>query len=40
MTLETYFRIARWKSEGRPIGYEKLSAWGNAWARWIYRRTP
>lgn len=38
MTLENFFRIARWRSEGRN---DMPSLWyatrAVAWSRWIYR---
>lgn len=37
MTLETLFRIARWKSEGRQVETDKLVRWAQSWAKWIYR---
>lgn len=38
MSLETLFRIARWRSEGLAIENEQLVCWASAWARWIYRK--
>jgi hypothetical protein len=38
MTLETYFRIARWRTEGRSdLTPQRLRDWALAWSRWICR---
>lgn len=37
MTLENYFRIARWRSEGRDLSTWWLAKRATDWAMWIYR---
>ena len=37
MTLENYFRVMRWRSEGRPYDTKSLAVRAHAWAIWIYR---
>jgi hypothetical protein len=37
MTLENFFRVARWRSEGRNLSAAWLARRAEAWALWIYR---
>ncbi len=41
MTLETYFRLARWRTESRQdITSDQLLLWALAWACWTERNSP